>query len=205
MSKLIMMKQSEIKDLRYVLWKDNNCCCPITGLDVAFNKTALDHIHKRFKSDIPSKYNGTIRTTLSSNANALAGKIENNFIRYFGRDSDVDLPTFLRNMANYLEKEPYKDSDNNYYVHPNEVIKKEKLSKSDWNRIKKYYFVLYPNRKVMMKQPTFLSDDVKLLIDDINYIIQQEKREIQIKKDYKLKLKMEKNKNKTIVLPLLMI
>ena len=66
--------------------------CPILGhKDIT---PVVDHDHK----------SGRIRGVISSEGNAFLGKIENYF-RGRGSVGPLDLPTVLRNMANYLEQE----------------------------------------------------------------------------------------------------
>ncbi len=66
--------------------------CPImqTG---CFNP-CVDHDHKT----------GMVRGVVSMEGNTFLGRVENSF-RRFGTSSSESLPTILRNMANYLEKE----------------------------------------------------------------------------------------------------
>ena len=86
--------------------------------------------------------------------NAVLGKLENSIKRtVLIYDDNFDLPTFLRNTADYFEKGAYKDEDGNMYVHPTEVKKDPKVSKSNYYRLKKLYnesgkkkrFPEYPN------------------------------------------------------------
>jgi len=66
--------------------------CPILGNE-EFN-AVLDHDHKT----------GRIRGVISNEANVLVGKIEN-FFRSRCANSANDLPTCLRQIANYLEQD----------------------------------------------------------------------------------------------------
>ena len=135
------MKQKEIKELKTVLWEENKKVCPLLGIEVELDKMALDHIHK-LVSEEPSEQKGTIRDAIEFRANAMEGKITNNWKRYFGADESkhpISLPDFLRNLANYLEEGAYEDKDGNYYIHPNEAPKIKKLSKRNFNKLKKEY------------------------------------------------------------------
>ncbi len=138
---LIQMKSSEIKALKEKLWLKNSKYCPLLEVEVPLDKMVLDHIHK-LKSEDASSQKGTIRNALEFRANALEGKITNNWKRYFGADESkhpIDLPTFLRNLANYLEEGAHECKEGNYYIHPSEKVREKKLSKRNYNKIKKIY------------------------------------------------------------------
>jgi hypothetical protein len=49
----------------------------------------------------------------------------------------IDLPTFLRNLADYLEDNHLQDKT--LYIHPSEEVKEPKLKKSSYNKLKKLY------------------------------------------------------------------
>jgi hypothetical protein len=165
------MKSKDIKVLKERIWKQQNKICPILGIEIPLDKAVLDHKHK-LKSELPGPNKGTIRTFLDFRANALAGKMENAFKRYFGSDESkhpISLPEFLRNTADYLENGDYVETYNNidvYYIHPNEVPKRIKLKKSEQNKINKYYLELYPRRKKIPKF-TYMNNEVQRILDDI--------------------------------------
>ena len=163
--KLISMKTKDIKVLKEKIWKQNGKICPILGKEVPLDKMVLDHKHK-LKSEAPDEVRGAIREALEFRSNALAGKIENGFKR-FGLDKipDYDLPTFLRNMANYLENgsyceiiEGFTKTEEVYYTHPREVTKREKVLISRWKRIAKYYLDVHPRKKKIPKKPTYVNE-----------------------------------------------
>ena len=82
---------------------------------------------------------GLIRGLLCSNCNVFLGKIENNHKRYCVKD----LIQWLRNCADYLEQ------PNLPYLHPKESFRlKEKISKSDYNKIVKYLKQNGKNKKI---------------------------------------------------------
>jgi hypothetical protein len=169
--KLIYMKSKDIKVLKERIWKQQNKICPILGIEIPLDKAVLDHKHK-LKSELPGPNKGTIRTFLDFRANALAGKMENAFKRYFGSDESkhpISLPEFLRNTADYLENGDYVETYDNtdiYYIHPNEVPKRIKVKKSQQNKINKYYLELYPRRKKIPKF-TYMNDEVQRIMEDI--------------------------------------
>ena len=168
--KLIYMRQADIKILKEKIWLQNDKKCPVLGKEISLDKMVLDHKHK-LKNDAPGPNQGTVREVLEFRVNALLGKFENGIKRYgLDKDPDFNLPTFLRNAADYFEKGDYteldKDGNTLYYIHPNEVPKRIKVKKSEQNKINKYYLELYPRRK---KIPTFTykNDEVKRILEDI--------------------------------------
>jgi len=141
MKQLIQLKQKNIKELKEKLWLENNKICPLLGIEVELDKMVLDHIHK-LKNEECSEQKGTIRNALEFRANAMEGKITNNWKRYFGADETnhpISLPDFLRNLADYLEAGAYQDEEGNFYIHPSEEPKAQKVSKRNYNKLKKEY------------------------------------------------------------------
>jgi len=141
------MKQNDIKKLKTMLWEANNGICPLLGIEVELDKMTLDHIHK-LANEAPSPQKGTVRNAIEFRANAMEGKIMNSWKRYFGADEanhPISLPNFLRNLADYLEAGAYRDKDGNYYIHPSEAPKVKKISKRNYNKLKKVYSL--SNRK----------------------------------------------------------
>jgi len=145
----IELKNKDIKPLKEKLYIQNNGICPLLGINVPLDKTVLDHIHK-LKSDSYKANKGTIRNTIEFRANQLEGKITNNWKRYFGANEEThptSLPTFLRNLADYLEAGAYSDSGV-YFIHPLEVPKAPKVKKSAFNKMIKLFKVKYPKKKI---------------------------------------------------------
>lgn len=165
MPKFVEMKSKDIKTLKLKIWKENGGRCPVLNKEIPFDKMVLDHIHKK-KADAYDVDKGTIRTALEFRVNAFFGKIENAYKRY-GLKDEMDLPNLLRKGADYLEAGPYCENGDTYYIHPTEVPKREKVKKSEYNRVKKYYFELFPNRKKMIKQPTYVTESWKELVKQV--------------------------------------
>lgn len=143
------MKSTDIKKLKEILHEENAGVCPLLNIEVSIDKMVIDHIHK-LKSESPSEQKGTVRNAIEFRANAMEGKITNNWKRYFGADESkhpISLPDFLRNLANYLEKGAYINKEGDYFIHPSEVVKEPKLGKRDFNKISKLYSEKYPKKK----------------------------------------------------------
>jgi hypothetical protein len=154
--KFIEMKSKDIKSLKEKLWLKNNKKCPLLEIDVKLDKMALDHIHK-LVAEPYSEQKGTIRDAIEFRANALEGKITNNWQRYFGADKSkhpISLPNYLRNLADYLEKGAYSE-DETFFVHPNEVPKPKKVSKRNYNKLKKLYLNELKEGNVRKKFPEY--------------------------------------------------
>ena len=137
--KYIEMKQSDIRILKEKIWLENNKKCPVLNKEIPLEKMALDHAHKT-KSEEYTENKGVIRTSLDFRANAILGKVENAIKRTgLNKDPDFNIVDFLRNAADYFEKGAYKDENGFCYIHPNEVKKDPKMSKSNYNKLKKEY------------------------------------------------------------------
>lgn len=143
------LKIKDIKILKTKLHKQNKGICPLLGVPVPLDQTVLDHIHK-LKSEDYANDKGTIRNAIEFRANALEGKITNNWKRYYSADVSkhpTDLPTFLRNLADYIEAGAYSE-DGVYFIHPSEVPKAPKIKKSSYNKMIKLFKIKYPKKKV---------------------------------------------------------
>lgn len=93
----------DVTKVREQLIKEQNNLDAITGLEIEPKQHVLDHSHKTQR----------VRAVLSRQTNAALGKIEGMWIRYLSYWYPHDLPTFLRQVADYLERK----EDNRWY-HP---------------------------------------------------------------------------------------
>jgi len=156
-NKYIEMKQKDIKILKEKLWLLNDKKCPVLGKKIPLEKMVLDHAHKRKDEDYAAN-KGVIREALDFRINAILGKLENSIKRVgLDKDPDFDLPTMLRNAADYFEKGPYKDENGYMYIHPKEVKQEPKFKKSSYNKLKKVYdgkakFPDYPKSQKLTKK-----------------------------------------------------
>ena len=143
------LKQSDIKPLREKLYKEQNGICPLLKQKIDIKDTSLDHQHKRLSDPIGLDGAGLIRGCIHKQANSAEGKIVNIYKR-LGLNKFILLPNFLRNLADYLER------DNLPYIHPSEKSKSKKLMKSSYNHLKSVYsgkakFPRYPRSKLLTK------------------------------------------------------
>jgi|APSaa5957512576_1039674.scaffolds.fasta_scaffold101896_1 hypothetical protein len=136
MLELIQLKQKDIKKLKQELHEAHNGVCPLLGIEVPLDAMTLDHKHKRIVDPAGPNGNGLIRGAIEFRANAMEGKITNNWKRYFGANESTHpilLPDFLRNLADYLEDPPCEQ----IYIHPSEKPKSKILKKSCYNKLVK--------------------------------------------------------------------
>lgn len=129
LNKLTQLKHKEIKEYREKILKEQKGICPLTWTKIPEGKAALDHQHRLKSEELGKNGAGLIRGVLHLQANALEGKILYWYKR-LGLTKMIDLPTFLRNLADYLEKKPYP------IIHPTEA-KLKKLSKVCYNKLDK--------------------------------------------------------------------
>jgi hypothetical protein len=167
MTDYVQLKHSEIKELRERLHKEQGEICPILGIKVGYDEIALDHLHKLLAEVAGPDGKGLIRGSISKIANTFEGKVSNAYRRY-GLSKFIDLPTLLRNLADFLENPPCEQ----IYIHPSEAKKREKLMKRDFNRVKKYYFQMYPRKRKLPKWPKsgILSEEMRKMILEANDI-----------------------------------
>lgn len=154
MKELIQLKSKDLKPLKEKWHNEQNQICPVLKKEFPLDDMVIDHEHK-LKSELPdASGKGCCRGAISRFANALEGKILNNFKR-MGLDKHINLPTFLRNLADYLESNHLED--NILYIHPSEEVKEPKLKKTSYNKLKKLYsgkarFPEFPKSGKLTKQ-----------------------------------------------------
>ena len=139
---LIQLEQKDIKIIREKLTIEQDNVCPIANITIPVGNHTLDHQHMTKRETRGVNGAGAIRGVLDYRANAWEGKVSKSFVRS-GLSKEVDLVVALRNLADYLEKEPYP------MIHPNEKPKVKKLLKRPFAKIKKLYAEEYPNRKAI--------------------------------------------------------
>jgi RNase P subunit RPR2 len=124
---LYQMSGKEIGILRNIILEHVQMGhCKICTREIEEGEAVLDHHHKK-----KVKGTGQIRGVLCRTCNVLLAKSENNSVRY--RISQVELPSVLRRMADYLESQQYP------YIHPSEKEPPKYLKKSSYNELTKAY------------------------------------------------------------------
>jgi hypothetical protein len=88
---------ADVKKVRELLTKEQFNTCAVTGLDIPVKQHVLDHAHDETQ---------LVRGVLHRQVNAFLGKSENAFTRLIAWWYPNDLPTLLRECADYLDKEP---------------------------------------------------------------------------------------------------
>ena len=107
---------TDVKRVREFLFSEQEGYDACTGLDLPPEKACLDHDHT----------SQLVRGVLHRNVNALIGVIENNYKRHLRSWYTYDLPSFLRQAADYLEKE-----DDLRFHHPSH----QKRNQADYNKL----------------------------------------------------------------------
>ena len=87
---------TDVKHVREQLTKEQNNKCLVTGLDIPPKQHVLDHAHDDDQF---------VRGVLHRQVNAFLGKAENAYTRLMQWWYPNDLPTLMRECANYLERE----------------------------------------------------------------------------------------------------
>lgn len=141
---MIQIKQKDLRAFRRKQWLKQKRKCAVTGLNLPFNESVVDHCHKTKAEEAGPDGKGLIRGVIHRNINQLEGKITNTYKRY-GLKNIAPLPLILRKLADYLENPPVNDC-----LHPSCIpkIKKKKLNKTDRKRVYKYWKQMYSKRKL---------------------------------------------------------
>lgn len=131
MAKYTQLKRNDIKPLRDKLLKEQKGICPLTGKKIKEGEATLDHKHKLFAdNEIGVNGAGLIRGVLNFQANSFEGKVFNIY-RRMGLHKIIDLPTLLRNLANYLERDCLP------FIHPTEKPTPKFITKMCHNKLTK--------------------------------------------------------------------
>jgi len=163
MEQLIQLKTSDLQRIRKELLIEQDYKCPITGLDLT-ESSPVDHKHKLFKDqEIGQDGAGLVRGVIDHNVNSFEGKLFNAHRRMGLHKLDISLSDILRNLADYYD---------NYltnYIHPREKLKEKKVSKRNYNKLKREY-----NLKIRKKKfPEYpssskLTKPLKLLFEEFD-------------------------------------
>lgn len=114
---------AEVTKVRQQLIKEQDNKCLVTGLEIPPKQHVTDHAHDDEQF---------VRGILHRQVNAFLGKAENAYVRLIQWWYPNDLPTLMRECADYLEREPDKR-----YRHPmwikkiNTAFNKLKSSEKD--------------------------------------------------------------------------
>lgn len=141
-AKLIQIKSSQLPAVRKKQWLKQGKRCAISGKKIKFEDSVMDHKHKLKKQKAGPKGRGLLRGVLHNQVNSLEGIIMHKYKRQ-GVHNIVSLYDFLIGMAKYIKNPPMPQR----YIHPKEAPPKEILGKRDYNKIKKYYFIMFPQRR----------------------------------------------------------
>jgi len=144
------LKWSEIKTVRERLIIEQNNICPICKKPM--EKPVLDHYHRKKLGG-----SGKIRGVLCFSCNAYIGPMENRAKRHYIDQGDI--PTVLRNTADYLECEQSE------YLHPSEKAKRPILSKRDFNRMVKKFKTISSNKPPVYPLSEHITKEVQKYYD----------------------------------------
>lgn len=163
---VIYTNQKETQEIKKKLYDIYNGRCPLLGVDIPLEKTVADHQHK-LKAQACTTWHeggkGLIRGAIEFRANALEGKITNNWSRLGLEQAGFDLPTYLRNLADYLENPPATSLDE-CYAYYSEKPKRIKVKISDYKRVAKYYLELHPKKRTVIKKPVYVTEEWETLV-----------------------------------------
>lgn len=126
--------KSELKELREMLYEEQDGICPILKVEIPVEDMVVDHKHRKKSTPIGENGAGMIRGVIQRSANVVEGKLSNAYVRYGLHKFDITLPDFLRNLADYLENPPLESE---FFIHPSEAPPPKKLMRSSFNKLKK--------------------------------------------------------------------
>jgi len=149
---LVKLKGSDLAKIRDAEIA-KGALCPILGIRLTKENAVVDHKHitkrdiKEGKTGQEGK--GLLRGVINDQANVFLGKIEKGWVRSGCHKLGPSISDQLRAAAAFLEKPPLEQK----YIHPSEREKKDTLTRTEYERVCKYYFILFPKKKVLPKWP----------------------------------------------------
>jgi hypothetical protein len=164
------LKQADLRPLREKIWLSNDKKCPVLDKEVPFEKTVVDHAHKR-KDEAYAPDKGVVREVLDFRVNSCLGRLENALKRTgLIYEEGFNTGDFLRKAADYFDNGAYIDEEGYMLVHPKEVKKEPPLSKRQYNKLKKLYessdrkakFPEFPKSKKLTKKLALLFEEYSL-------------------------------------------
>jgi len=134
LNQLNQLKQKDIAPLRNKLMEEQNGLCKLCKIEItASTGVSLDHQHKLKCERNGVDGGGLIRGVLCRACNVWEGKIWNSTKRYLGVESVQERIDKLTDLVEYYETE------NLPFIHPSEQPKTPKMSKRNYNKLKKLW------------------------------------------------------------------
>ena len=128
---LIQLKHSDIEKVREEILKKQNYKCCICNKEISSFEAVLDHQHK-FKYEKNGEDGaGLIRGVLCNNCNQWEGKIWNTTKRFRNPKNVQERIQMLQQLIEYYQSGTYN------LIHPKEREAEQKISKLQYNKLKK--------------------------------------------------------------------
>lgn len=139
-SELIQLKYNDIEKIREEIFKKQNYKCYICNKEITLFEAVLDHQHK-FKYEKNGEDGaGLIRGVLCNNCNQWEGKIWNATKRFRNPKNVEERIQMLQQLIEYYQSGTYN------FIHPKEKEPEQKISKIQYNKLKK--LVENENKKI---------------------------------------------------------
>jgi hypothetical protein len=131
---LEQLKSKDVKPTRDIILEAQYGKCALCGNEITEDSGAsLDHQHMTAKETIGEDGAGLVRGVLCRGCNVMEGKIWNNMRRYLQPENVQDRIKWLESLIQYYKADNYK------LIHPSEAPKEPKVSKRNYNKLKKIY------------------------------------------------------------------
>lgn len=131
---LIQLKGKDVANVReYILDIQDNKCALCENPITDDSCPSLDHQHKLKSNPSGPDGDGLIRGVLCRQCNVWEGAIWNQTTRHMQPKSVKERIELLSNLIAYYESETYP------IIHPSEKPKEQKVSKRNYNKLKKVY------------------------------------------------------------------
>lgn len=128
------LKSGDISHIRDTILEEQNNKCVLCNNEITEDTgVSLDHQHMKKSETIGEDGAGLVRGVLCRACNVWEGKIWNNTLRYRQPKDVQDRIEMLQALIDYYKKDNYE------LIHPSERPKERKVSKRNYNKVKKVY------------------------------------------------------------------
>ena len=128
--------------------------CPICKRPI--KDAVVDHEHRK-----KVKGSGQVRDNICNMCNTFISRTENNCKRH--KIDQESLPEVLKNISAYFSSQQYP------LIHYTDKDKRPRLSKTDANKVLKYWVLLYPKKKLpKIPKSGILTKDWEIYLNDLN-------------------------------------
>lgn len=160
---LVYITPKESKEYRRKFWLSQDKKCPVLNDEIDFKDTSLDHCHKLKSEKLGDEGKGLVRAVLHKEINSFEGKIHNQWKRTSLKNK-YKIQDVLKGLIKFydmIEQGNLPIEQKYIYTSEKPEEPKELFTKPMYNKLKKYYFKIFPNRRKLPRKTKYLNAKIK--------------------------------------------